>query len=177
MLILLCSFSACARKTNEATYKGDYYDGYANGYSDGYSEAELEMEYLLDEKFSDGYDCGYDDGYEEGSENRNDYDEGYEDGYDEGEFGGYYAGLTYACIFFGDVDRAFQSANTGAAWHTFLDAYDEHISNIFDDDETRSELFWSLISVTLGDDATEEEKELLISAFGKDLFTRNDINI
>ena len=154
VLIVLCSLSACSVET--------YEDGYEDGYTDGYDE---------------GWNEGFDDGYDERSfwsdteDSDAGYDAGYEDGYADGEYEGYYAGATYACLFFGDVDRAFQSAYNGCAWFTFLDAYDEYVSNIFDDGETRSELFWAFISVTVSDNATEEEIELLISTFGDELFT------
>lgn len=175
-LLVLIALAVCLLS---CSYRGTYEDGYADGYIDGYSDAEFDMQYVIEEEFLDGYDIGYDDGYWEGSESSDDegYDTGYEDGYSEGEFGGYYAGATYTCLFFGDVDRAFQSANNGIAWYTFLDAYDEYITNIFDDDETRSALFWALISATLGDGVTEEEKELLVSTFGESLFIRNGVEL
>ena len=153
MLFSLLVLPACSN----AYYDEGFEDGYADGYADGYFDAEYEMSSLADEEFEDGYDIGYDDGY------------------DDGHSDGYYAGATYTCLFYGDLDRAFQSANNGCAWYTFIDAYDQYVSNIFDNDETRSELFWSLVSVTLDDDPTAEEIELLISTFGKDLFVRNGI--
>ena len=166
LFLVLCSLSACG--------KGTYEDGYEDGYDAGY-EVGCERGYDIgyDDGFDEGYNEGYDEGYYEGFDNN----DGYEVGYADGENDGYYAGATYTCLFFGDVDRAFQSANNGCAWHAFIDAYDQYISNIFDDDETRSELFWSLISVTLNGDATEEEIELLISTFGENLFIRNGVNL
>lgn len=121
-----------------------------------------------------GYEAGYDDGYFEAeSEHEDDYQEGYNEGYDEG----YQDGATFTCLYFGDVDRALKSAYKGSSWGTFIDAYDEYISNIYDDRETRSKLFWSLVSVKSGDGLTTEERDLLISTFGEDLFTRNDIEL
>ena len=120
---------------------------------------------------STGYGIGYDEGYEDGC------DEGYEIGYSDGESDGYYSGAAYTCLFYGDIDRAFQSAVNGAAWYTFVDAYDQYISNIYDDDDTRLELIWTLVDAAYGLDVTEEEKELLISTFGEDLFNRNNINL
>ena len=134
--------------------------------TDGRSESVGEYERGWD----DGYSLGYYDGYEEGTKCGSD-----EDSYDDGYNDGYYAGASYTCLFFGDVDRAFRSAYKGSAWHTFIDAYDQYISNIYDDDETRSELFWALVSVKSGGGLTAEEKDLLISTFGEDLFIRNDI--
>ena len=122
--------------------------------------------------WDDGYSLGYYDGYEEGTKSGGDEDS-YEDGYNEG----YQAGATYACIFYDDVDRAFRSAYKGSAWHTFIDAYDQYISNIYDDDETRSQLFWAFVSVKSGDGLTTEERDLLISTFGEGLFIRNDIDL
>lgn len=140
--------------------------------TDGRTDAIDEYERGWD----DGYDLGYYDGHEEGTKHGSDEDS-YDDGYDDGHNDGYYAGATYTCIFFGDVDRAIRSAYKGSAWHTFIDAYDQYISNIYDDDETRSELFWSLVSVESGDGLTAEEKDLLISTFGEELFIRNDIEL
>jgi hypothetical protein len=128
-------------------------------------------EYGYDVGYDAGYDAGYDDGYNEGN------DTGYNEGYSDGETDGYYAGATYTCLFFGDVDRAFQSARKGIAWYTFIDAYDQYISNIYNDNDTRSELFWTLYSAVLGNDLTEDEIDLLISTFGTDLFTRNGITL
>ena len=151
----LCFLSSCSAMTYDDRYDQSFWEGWDEGHNDG---------------FEDGYDEGYDEGYEEGS------DEGYYVGYADGECDGYYAGATYTCLFFGDVDRAFQSAINGCAWYSFVDAYDQYISDIYDDDNTRSELVWSLVSATLSEEgATKEEKELLISTFGKDLFTRNGI--
>jgi hypothetical protein len=147
-----------------------YDDGFEDGYDMGYSDALFEYE--------DDYARGYEDGYNDGFDRQDyDYESSYDDGYEAGHSDGYYDGATYTCLFFGDVDRAFQCANNGCSWFTFLDAYDQYISNIFDDDDTRSALFWSLISVTLGDDATKEEIDLLISTFGSNLFTRNGVEL
>lgn len=161
--IALCSLAACGVES--------YDDGYEDGYDDGYDEG-------WNEGFDDGYDeCLSWDNYEGSDDYEGGYDAGYEDGYAEGEYSGYYAGATYTCLYFGDVDRAFQCANNGCTWYTFIDAYDQYVSNIFDDDDTRINLVWSLISVTLSEDADEEEIDLLISTFGEDLFIRNGINL
>lgn len=137
-------------------------EGYDEGYIWGYDEG-------YDKGYDWGHEEGYDDGYDEGH-----YD-GYDEGYSEGESNGYYDGATYTCLYFGDVDRAFSCASNGASWYTFVDAYDQYISNIYDDDETRSAIHWSLVSVVISGDATEEEIETVVSAFGEDLFTRNGI--
>lgn len=126
--------------------------------------------------WDDGYDLGYYDGYEEGAKSGGNGDS-YEDGYNDGSNDGYYAGAAYTCLFFGDVDRAIKSAYKGSAWGTFIDAYDQYISNIYDDKETKSKLFWAFVSVKSGDGLTIEERDLLISTFGKELFTRNDIEL
>lgn len=126
--------------------------------------------------WDDGYDLGYYDGYEDGAKHGGDGDS-YEDGYNDGYNDGYYAGATYTCLFYGDVDRAFKSAYKGSAWGTFIDAYDQYISNIYDDRETKSKLFWAFVSVKSGNGLTTEEKDLLISTFGKDFFIRNDIEL
>ena len=135
----------------------------------------------LDKAWEDGYDEGFDEGimfceYLEEDDDE-DNDDGYENGYDDGYNDGYQAGATYVCLYYGDVDRAFQCAKKGSAWYTFIDAYDQYISNIYDDDETRSKLFWSLVSAKSGDGLTTEEKDLLISTFGKSLFARNGITL
>ena len=132
--------------------------------------------------WDDGYDLGYYDGYEEGhdegrSEAELEYEDEYSVGYNDGSNDGYYEGATYTCLFYGDVDRAFKSAYKGSAWGVFIYAYDQYIHNIYDDDETRSELFWALVSVKSGDGLTTEERSLLISTFGKELFEQNDIEI
>ena len=112
------------------------------------------------------YERGWDDGYDLG------YYDGHEDGYDEGQHFGYQAGATYTCVFFGDIERAFRCAKKGSAWYTLIDAYDQYEYDIYDDDdkETRSKLFWALVSYTSADGATEEEYDLLFSAFGRDLY-------
>ena len=129
-----------------------------------------------DRGWNDGYDLGYYEGYEDGTKSGGDEDR-YEVGYNDGNNDGYYAGATYTCLFFGDVDRAFKSAYKGSAWGIFIDAYDQYISNIYDDRETKSKLFWALVSVKSGDVLTIEERDLLISTFGKELFTQNDIEL
>lgn len=157
---LLCFLTSCDIR--------GYDDGYQNGYNDGY---EI------------GWEKGFDEGYNEellwsGSESYDEgYDSGYEDGYAEGDASGYYAGATYTCLYYGDVDRAFQCAINGIVWHTFLDAYHEFISPIYDIDQTRSALFWALFSATSGSGVTDEEKNLLISTFGEDLFVRNGVTL
>ena len=166
-IAMLAAFVLVAGLLLSCGYAGSYDDGYEDGCDDGY-------DYGYDEGWNDGFDYGYDEALiwaEEDSDDNGGYEEAYDDGYNDG----YYAGATYTCLFFGDVDRAFQSAINGCAWYTFIDAYDQYISNIFDDNETRSELFWSLVSVTLSNDPTEAEIELLVSTFGEELFIRNGI--
>lgn len=120
--------------------------------------------------WDDGYDLGYYDGYEEGSKHAGDGDS-YETGYNDGQNDGYYAGATYTCLFFGDIERAFKCAKNGSAWYALIDAYDQYEYDIYDDDdkETRSKLFWALVSYTSEDGATMEEYNLLYSAFSTDL--------
>ena len=137
----------------------EWEDGYAYGYESGYY---------------DGFDEGYDEGYNEAEL---EYEDKYTEGYNSGNRDGYYAGATYTCLFFGDVDRALRSAYKGSAWGTFIDAYDQYISNIYDDDDTRSALFWAFVSVKSSNGMTAEERALLISTFGEDLFIRNGIKI
>lgn len=162
MIASILFISGCGYRT--------YEDGYDDGYDAGYEDAESEMEYQIEEEWYSGYDIGYDDGYYDAEkELEDDYEEGYGDGY--------YAGATFASLFFGDIDRAFQCAQNGSAWRTFIDAYDEYIANIYDTDEMRSKLFWAFVSVMSSDDATGEEIELLIDTFGSDLFVRNGIEL
>jgi len=123
-----------------------------------------------EEGISLGCEMGYENGYDDG------YDAGYKEGYSGGESDGYYIGATYTCLFFGDVDKAFQSAKNGAAWYTFVDAYNQYISKIYDNNDTRLSLIWSLTSLSSDDGASEDEKNLLVSTFGEDLFIRNGIN-
>jgi len=157
--LLLCG---CSSRT--------YEDGYEDGYRSGYSSAETELEYQIDEKWYDGYEFGYDEGYYEAEkEFENNYDEGYDEGY--------YAGATYTCLYFGDIDRAFQCAQNGMVWNTFIDAYDEYISDIYATEEEKSSLFWAFVSVTLGNNATNEEITLLKDTFGSELFIRNGIDL
>ena len=134
-----------------------------------------ERSLTYDEGYEDGLsigkEIGYDVGYNDGNDN------GYQTGYSDGESDGYYSGAVYTCLYYGDIDRAFQSATNGMAWFTFVDAYDQYISNIFDDKETRSTLVWSLVSASTGKNVTAAEKELLISTFGEGLFARNNINL
>ena len=132
---------------HEYGYEYGYYDGYDDGYDEGYLEAECE------------------------------YEDDYMEGYNEGNNNGYYEGATYTCLFYGDVDRAFKSAYKGSAWGTFIYAYDQYISNIYDDDETKSELFWAFVSLKSGDGLTTKERDLLVSTFGEDLFSRNGIEL
>ena len=137
---------------------------YDSGYEEGKSIG-IEIGY------ENGYDEGHYDGHSEG------YDDGYDQGYFDGESAGYYDGATYTCLFYGDVDKAFKSAKNGTTWYTFVDAYDEFISNIYDDDETRSNIVWSLVSATTSDVITNDEVELLTTTFGEDLFIRNGVKL
>lgn len=128
--------------------------------------------------YESGYEAGYDEGYREAESECEDNDEdNYMEGYNSGYEEGYQAGATYTCLFYGDVDRAFKCAYKGSSWGTFIDAYDQYISNIYDDRETKSKLFWAFVSLKSGDGLTTEERELLIDTFGKDFFTRNDIDL
>lgn len=121
--------------------------------------------------WDDGYELGYYDGYEEGIKNGGDGDS-YADGYNDGNYDGYYSGATYTCLFFGDIERAFKCAKKGSAWYALIDGYDQYEYDIYDDDdkETRSKLFWALVSYTSKDGATKEEYDLLYSAFLSDLY-------
>lgn len=179
-MLMVCALCSCGYAYTEDDLQESYDNGYNDGYDDGQDDA---WEYAYDdgydnghfEGYDDGYDEGYSEGYDDGNINGNDI--GYTNGYSEGCENGYYAGATYTCMFYGDVDRAFQSACNGSAWYTFIDAYDQFISNIFDDDETESELFWALVSINSSDGMSEYEKNLLIDTFGKDLFVRNGIEL
>lgn len=160
ILFCCCSCSESDRASNyysdyDAGYADGVYDGFESGYEEGYQAGCDDSEYLSMDGYSDGYE------------------EGYADGHDDG----YYDGATYTCMFFKDVDRAFRSANNGGAWYTFVDAYDEYVFNIYDSDEERSDLVWSLVSATNNSGLTEDEQNLLVSKFGRDLFLRNGIDI
>ena len=155
MVLCLClctCLPACSTeyKNHVSDYDTGYYEGYESGHEDGFDE-------------------GFDEGYNEAEQE-------YEDKYSEGYNDGYYAGATYACIFFGDIERAFKCAKNGSAWYTLIDAYDQYEYDIYDDDdkETRSKLFWALVSYTSEDGATKEEYKLLYSAFGSDLYYLDD---
>ena len=142
----------------------------------GYSSKDFDEAW--DDGYYAGYSSGYDEGYEEGyREAESEYEDNYTEGYNDGNNDGYYEGATYTCLFFGDVDRAFKSAYKGSAWKVFIYAYDQYITNIYDDDETSSKLFWAFVSVRSGNGLTAEEKELLIDTFGEGLFTRNGIEL
>lgn len=124
------------------------------------------------------YREGYSDGYcEAKDEGQSSYDDGYADGYADGSSDGYYDGAVYTCLFFGDVDRAFQSALNGGSWFVFVDAYDQYIENIYDDEDAASELGWALVGVTSENGASTEEIDLLITTFGKDIFLKNNISL
>ena len=126
----------------------------------------------FDESWDDGYEAGREYGYDEGyKEGYNEAELEYEDKYSEGYNDGYYAGAAYTSMFFGDIERAFKCAKNGSAWYALIDAYDQYEYDIYDDDdkETRSKLFWALVSYTSEDGATNEEYNLLYSAFSTDL--------
>ena len=179
-IVLSLVLAACSISSD---YNRGYSDGMEAGYEDGRLDAISEME----DDYSSGYDDGYFDGYSDGysdadmctgkGDSDDGYDIGYEDGYEEGESDGYYSGATYACLFFGDVDRAFKCAANGSSWHTFIDAYDEYISDIYNDDSTRSDLFGAFVSVMISGDATQEERNLLADTFGEELFINNGITL
>ena len=159
IVLLLCG---CSSRT--------YEDGYEDGYRSGYSSAEAELEYKIDEEWYDGYEFGYEEGYYEAEkEYKNKYGEGHDDGY--------YEGSTYTCLFFGDIDRAFRCAKNGCAWRTFIAAYDEFISDIYETEDEESSLFWAFVSVIISEDANDEEIALLVETFGSELFVRNGINL
>ena len=156
-LSLCACLSSCSTeyKTQISDYDTGYYEGYESGREDGFHE-------------------GYKEGYNEAEL---EYEDKYSDGYNDGSNDGYYEGATYTCLFFGDVDRAFKSAYKGSSWGVFIYAYDQYISNIYDDDETKSELFWAFVSLKSGDGLTTKERDLLVSTFGEDLFSRNGIEL
>ena len=148
LCMCLCTcLSACSTeyKSHVSDYDTGYYEGYESGHEDGFDE-------------------GFDEGYNEAEHE-------YEDKYSEGYNDGYYAGATYTCMFFGDIERAFKCAKNGSAWYALIDAYDQYEYDIYDDDdkETRSKLFWALVSYMSEDCATNEEYNLLFSAFSTDL--------
>ena len=123
--------------------------------------------------YEKGYEYGYDEGYNDAEcEHESDYS----DGYNEGENYGYYSGLTMACMYYDDIEHAFAAAKKGHAWGALITAYDEYVYDIYDDDdsETRSELFWALVSYMSDDGATDEEYDLLYYAFGYDLYYLDD---
>lgn len=160
MILCLC---LCACLSSCKSKQRDFASDYESDYDEGYRA---------------GYDAGFDEGFDEGyNEAELEHEDDYQEGYNSGNHDGYYAGATYTCLFFGDVDRAFRSAYKGSAWGTFIDAYDEYISNIYDDRETKSKLFWAFVSVKSGKGLTAEERDLLISTFGEDLFIRNDLEL
>ena len=152
-LCLCACLSSCSTeyKSHISDYDTGYYEGYESGHEDG---------------FDDGFKEGY-----------NEAELEYEDKYSEGYNDGYQDGATYTCLFFGDVDRALKSAYKGSSWGTFINAYDQYISNIYDDSETKSKLFWAFASIKSGDGLTTDERDLLISTFGEDLFIRNNIEL
>lgn len=130
-----------------------------------------------DSDWEDGYESGYENGHEDGfEEGYNEAELEFEDKYSEGYNDGYYAGATYTCLYFGDIERAFKSAKNGSAWYALIDAYDQYEYDIYDDGdtETRSKLFWALISYMSKRGATDEEYDLLFSAFGTDLYYLDD---
>lgn len=137
--------------------------------TDGKEYRTYDMGY--EEGLSAGKEIGYDNGHDDG------YILGYNEGYSDGESDGYHAGATYTCLYYGDVNRAFKSAKNGAAWYTFVDAYDEYIANIYDDNEARIYIIWALISTVVEENATDDEKELLKSTFGDELFSQNGITL
>lgn len=160
-LSLLCLFillSLCSCKEDEST-------------SGGYPDFEESYDYGLSIGFDQGYESGYSHGCSDG------YTDGYEEGYSDGSFDGYYDGATYTCLFFRDIDRAFMSAMNGSSWYTFIDGYDEYISDIYQTDEQRLNLIWSIVAVNSDSGFTEDERDLLIATFGRDMFIRNGVNI
>lgn len=171
IVFLMCG---CSSRSYEYGYEDGYEDGYdsgyeegrAEGFSDGYSEAEIDLEDRFDDEWQDGYWDGYYDAENE-----------FDDYFDEGYSDGYYSGATYTCLYFRDVDRAFQCAKNGTTWRAFIKGYDEYISDIYDTDGEESDLFWAFISVIISGDATAEEIALLSDTFGSDLFIRNGIDL
>ena len=159
--IILCFCFCVVLLSGCGSNQGDLDDAWDAGYDAGY-DVGFEECIALYEAFEEYDDTGYEDGY----------DNGYSDGYDDGHSDGYYAGATYTCLFFGDVERAFKCAKNGSAWYALIDAYDQYEYDIYDDDdkEARSELFWALVSYASKDGATKEERKLLYSAFGSDLY-------
>lgn len=152
--------------------------GYKEGYRDGYAAAsenvEADLESKIHKEWQDGYDFGYEEGFYDA---KHDGSLTYDEGFADGEFSGYYAGAVYTCLFFNDIDRAFASATNGSAWYAFVDSWDELIENIYDSDEERSEIVWSLVSVMVSEEFTKDEAELLEEKFGLELFARNGINL
>lgn len=147
-------------------------------YAQQITDLSDELDISSGRSYDEGYEIGYEEGYSDANwELEDGYDVGYDEGYDDGHSDGYYAGATYTCLYFKDVDRAFRCAQNGSAWDTFIDAYDEYIRNIYDDESTRSELFWAFVSLMVSEDPTEAEIELLTSTFGKDLFIRNGVSL
>ena len=127
---------------------------YDNGYEDGYSDGE-----------DDGYSYGYEDGYSEGE--------------DEGNQIGYTEGTVYSCLYYKDVTRAFRIALDTNAWFAFVEAYDLYISDIIPEDNPDKlyDILMSLILIDKGKtyELSQADKDLLITTFGKELFTENGI--
>lgn len=142
------------------------------------SDSDFSYDLAYEDGFETGYEIGYDEGFHDGAqENAADFSLQYSAGYEDGSYDGYYEGATYTCLFFKDVDRAFQCSLNGGCWHTFVDAYNEYVSAIVKDDNHRIELTWALVSAASGKTISKEEKDLLITAFGNGLFQRNGINL
>lgn len=139
----------------------------------GCGSSQDDLDAAWEDGYDEGYYCGWGEGYEEGYlEAESEYEDDYIEGYNDGNNDGYYSGATYTCLFFGDIERAFECAKKGRAWYALIDAYDQYEYDIYDEDdkETRSQLFWALVSYTSEDGATKEEYNLLYSAFSTDLY-------
>lgn len=184
LLFFTILLSSCDSSAYDDGFDKGYLIGYDEGYTYGYDEG-LERGYNngQDYGYNNGYDEGFNDGFNEGEmyakedlkEYEDLFDEGYVTGYNDGEVEGYQSGEIYTCLFFGDINRAFQAANKGSSWVAFVDAYNEYITPIYHDNETRYALHSALSSISVSNDISTEQKELLIDTFGLKLFTDNGI--
>ena len=144
------------------TYDTGYEEGKSTGQSIGYDAGH-------DDGYDEGYDEGYDNGYEYG------HGDGRIDGYSEGYGDGHADGTLDAYLSLGEIDLAFQYAVENNAWIPFVPSYNEHIYQVYVSYEERDAITEALIDICVHKITSHEKNELLIAAFGEDLFIRNGI--
>ena len=132
------------------------------------------------ESADSNYSVGYSEGHFDG--NVSGFDEGYKEGFTNGERTGYYAGAVYACFYFGDIEKAFKCADKYFAWNAFVGAYDEYVSDIYSTEEERFSILFALFSWDAArtnpeTEFTDEERNILLSTFGYELFLANGFDI